>query len=437
MPNSIVVVGAQWGDEGKGKIVDLLAENADMVVRFAGGSNAGHTLEVGGKKLVLHLIPSGVMHSGKMLVLGDQMVICPETLWTEICEVKKLGLLQDDSLLKISPLAHLVMPYHIALDKLREDAAGKSAIGSTRRGIGPAYEFKAARCGIRVGHLRHPELFRDLIKNAEEKVSLEFDDYDLEVGEYDIDWLEFEEQMLEFLEKARANLLPYIANIDRLVYSACQTGKNVLLEGAQGAALDVDHGTYPFVTSSNTLSPAACLGSGIGPNMIGQIIGVAKAYNTRVGNGPLPTQIGGELEERLRQAGHEFGATTGRPRRVGWLDLPQLRYARRLNGMIGLFITKLDVLRGINPVRICIAYELCGKKYINMDDIDMEILDSVKPIYHDVPGFNEDISSARTFDELPQNAKRILQTISAGANVLLDGISVGPDRKQTIWMRKP
>ncbi len=430
MGKGIVVVGAQWGDEGKGKVVDLYGEGADVVVRWGGGNNAGHTLEVAGQKLILHLIPSAAMHLGKLLVLGDQMVIDLKVLWQEITELKKIGLLRDaEQFLRISKLAHILMPYHVRLDQLRESASNKE-IGTTGRGIGPAYEFKAARTpAIRMGALKYPELFESLVTKALKEANWKIRRLGGETFKT--------KEMIAYLEEAREHLLPYIANTNRIIYSACQTGKNVLFEGAQGAALDIDHGTFPFLTSSNTLSASACLGSGIGPQMISEVIGISKAYATRVGKGPFPTKIGGELEEKLRQAGREFGATTGRPRYCGWLDLPQLKYSARLNGMSGLFITKLDVLRGIHPVRICIAYQIGNEKFINMDDVDTEVLDSVTPIYHDLPGFDEDIVNARTLDELPENARRIVSTISAGAGVLLSGVSVGPNREQTIWLKKP
>jgi adenylosuccinate synthase len=428
-PNSRVIVGAQWGDEGKGKAVDAYGEEADLVVRFAGGANAGHTLEVNGQKLILHLIPSAAMHPGKLLILGDQMVIDAEELWQEFSKLQNLGLLQDAvTNFKISPLAHLVMPHHIRLDKAREAAAGKSAIGTTGRGIGPAYEFKASRCGIRMGHLRHPKMWSNLINKALAKANAE-------IGVLTGDAVGYCETA-EYLEKARDRFLGFIENIDHLVYNACMTQKNILFEGAQGAGLDIDHGTYPYVTSSNALAAAACLGAGIGPTMIGDVIGVTKAYTTRVGNGPFPTRIGGEMEERLRQAGKEYGATTGRPRDVGWLDMPQLKTASRLNGMTKLFITKLDILRGVHPVRICVAYQIDGKQFINLDDVDAELLDKVTPVYQDLNGFDEDISSAKTFDELPQGARHIANSVSAGAGVLIAGVSVGPDREQTIWMNK-
>jgi len=417
------IVGAQWGDEGKGKAIDIYSKWADIIIRYAGGNNAGHTLEVNGKKLITHLIPSGVMHPGKTYVMGDQMVICPKTLQEEIINVKSLGLLKDDSALKISPLAHITMPYHIALDGLREAASGKE-IGTTGRGIGPAYEFKAARRGIRMGHLRHPEMFKDLLNKALAKANTE-------IGYLNGTPCGFQ-KMLTYLEETRANLLRYVANTNYLIYCACKNGKKVLFEGAQGAGLDIDHGTYPFVTSSNTLAAGACLGSGIGPTMISEVIGVSKAYATRVGKGPFPTKIGGELEEIIRQTGNEYGATTGRTRDVGWLDLPQLRYSARLNGMTGLFITKLDVLRGISPIKLCQFYKLNNELFFHMDQVDTEMLGQVEPIYIEMDGFEEDISNAKTFDELPKNARDLLTKIKTSINTPIVGVSVGPERSQTI-----
>lgn len=432
-PNTRTVVGAQWGDEGKGKVVDYFAESADMIVRFAGGNNAGHTLiaviEKKKRKLVLHLIPSAAMYPGKTLVLGNQMVVDPAALAQEIADLKKIGLLQNDrELLRISKLAHLIMPYHIALDKLRE-AKSKNPIGTTGRGIGPAYEYKAARCGIRMSALRHPELFPALAEKALAKANPEIEQlYGTIFATAD---------MINFLAEARKNLLPYITNTNLLVHRACAQGQRVLFEGAQGAGLDIDNGTYPFVTSSNTLAAGACLGSGIGPQMMGGVLGVAKAYATRVGEGPFPSRMPEELEEQIRQAGGEFGATTGRPRNCGWIDIPQLRLAVRANGMYALFITKLDVLRGIHPVKICRGYEFpWGERVFDLDDADMETVAEARPIYDELPGFDEDISGARESRDIPKNAQELLVKISWYADVPICGVSVGPERDQTIWLKK-
>ncbi len=437
MPNSIVVVGAQWGDESKGKVVDLLSEDAAMIVRYGGGNNAGHTLVVNGKKIILHLIPSAVMHPDKQLILGNLMVIDPECLHQEINDVKEMlrqvenerereRLFLNLVYLKISPQAHILMPYHRELDKARESNS-KNPIGTTGRGIGPAYEAKAGRYGIRYGHLRHPELFAALVEKALEEVNPKLKRLGKKMFKI--------KDMVACLEKARADFLPHITNINTLVSAYFRAGRKILFEGAQGAALDLDHGTYPFVTSSNTLAAGACLGAGIGPNMIGEVIGVSKVYTTRVGKGPFPTKIGGELEEKLREAGKEYGATTGRPRDCGWLDLPQLRYAVR-NGITRIFFAKLDVLRGINPIKVCHSYKINGEHYSQMDDVDTEVLDRVEPIYTCYPGFDEDISSAKTISDLPPAARDFIMAISK-LGILLAGVSVGPDREQTIWLNKP
>jgi len=419
-----VVVGAQYGDEGKGKVIDHYSKRARMIVRYGGGANAGHTIEANGQKLITHLVPSGIMHPDKICVMGNQMVICPETLWQEITELKKIGLLQNDlKVLKISNLAHIVMPYCIALDKLREAATNKE-IGTTGRGIGPTYELKAARKGIRMGDLKYPDTLTKLVEKNLAKVNPEIE----MLGGTPF----VAKDMIDFLNQARERFVPYITNVNLLVYEAWKNYQEILFEGAQGMGLDIDHGTYPFVTSSNTLSAAACLGSGIGPSMINEVIGVAKAYITRVGKGPFPTKITNDLEETLRKIGGEYGATTGRPRDIGWMDLPQLKYSARVNGMTGLFITKLDVLRGINPVRICDYYELGNERFYNMDEVDGGLLDQIKPHYLEFPGFNEDISDIKSFDYLPAKAKSIADNIARRISVRLIGVSVGPNRDQTI-----
>ena len=424
--NNLIVVGAQWGDEGKGKFVDIYSANADVVVRWGGGANAGHTLVVNDQKLITHLVPSGVIYPNKYYVLGHNMVICPVTLLEEINQLKKLGLLErDDELLKISSLAHIVMPYCIALDELRE-AATNNDIGTTKRGIGPAYELKARRTGIRMGDLLYPESFSKLVKKALTVVNPEI----IRLGGIEIK----EKDMVDFLQKTRNDLLPYITNVSKFVFEAIEKNKKILFEGAQGAALDIDHGTYPYVTSSSTLSGAASSGSGVGPTNLNETIGIAKAYVTRVGGGPFPTKLTDDVGEQIRKVGAEFGATTKRPRDTGWMDLVQLRYGARINGLTGLAITKLDVLRGIHPIKICYAYIYKDKLYEDWGDISPSVMGLVTSLYRELPGFDEDITGARKLEDLPSGAREIVNAICGHVGVPIKAVSVGPDREQTILL---
>ena len=424
---NVVIVGAQWGDEGKGKVVDLYTEFADVVVRFAGGANAGHTLVVDGQKVVTRLIPSGVLRGrGKRIVLGDGMVIDPKALLGEIAELKARGLLADDKDLIISSQAHVILPLHHEIDRLRE--LSKSAIGTTKRGIGPAYEAKMARRGIRMADIVDPVRFRALLDNNIEECGAyvqarggTLPDPQATVDEY----MAFGDQLKR-----------YFADASRLVYDEIKRGRHVLFEGAQGALLDVDRGTYPYVTSSSTIAGGACTGTGIGPTMITAVIGIAKAYTTRVGGGPFPTELTDELGSRLREAGGEFGAVTGRPRRCGWLDIAALRLAVRWNGMSGVALTKLDVLRGVKRIKICVGYTVDGDARDELPTDPVEIARCV-PVYEELDGWDADTSTVRDRDALPTAAKKYVDRVEALLGVDLSLISVGPGRAETIVLKNP
>ena len=407
-----VVTGTQWGDEGKGKIVDLLAADADVVVRFHGGNNAGHTLVVDGQKTVLNLVPAGVLHPGRICVMGPGMVIDPEVLVGEIDALRRRGYLGDDRWLRISEQAHLIMPYHRAIDRARERLRGPGNIGTTGRGIGPAYEDKMARTGIRVGDLFDEGGFRDALeRNLREKNAY----LQALLGEPALSFDDIHERYRGYRERLR----PFAA------------GRRVLFEGAQGALLDVDHGTYPFVTSSSTLAGAASAGAGVPPRAIGRVVGIAKAYTTRVGSGPFPSELADALGDRLRADGDEYGATTGRPRRCGWFDAVVVRHAIALSGVDGLALTKLDVLTGIDPLRVCVAYELDGKRR-EFPPGTQGAWERVRPVYEELPGWRENLGAARALTDLPPNARRYIDRLSAlvGAPVML--LSIGPQREQTI-----
>lgn len=424
----VVVIGAQWGDEGKGKVVDLLTENAQVVSRYGGGANAGHTLVIDGQKLVTHLIPSGVMHPGTTCVLGSGMVIDPDTLLTEIAACKARGLLPDEDLV-ISERAHVILPFHKTIETLRE--ARSNAIGTTKRGIGPAYEAKAARRGIRMRDLTRPERLSALIEQNLQELSPVIAHYGGRVPTgTDI------QRILDDTARMGDALSRYITNAGMIVYHAVQNGRNVLFEGAQGTLLDLDNGTYPYVTSSTTVASGACHGVGIGPTAIDCVIGIAKAYLTRVGGGPFPTELHNDIGAALRARGHEFGATTGRPRRCGWLDVPALRMAVRVNGLSGLALTKLDVLTGLDHIQVCTAYELDGHIHteLPLDTIDIE---RARPIYQSFPGWKEDITDARTLNCLPDAARSYISAIENAVGIPCYTISVGPERMQTIRMRDP
>jgi len=433
MPN-VVVIGAQWGDEGKGKVVDLLTEHAQVVVRFQGGNNAGHTLVVGGQKTVLHLIPSGILHQGKTCVIGNGVVVDPAVLVKEIDALKSRGFLKDDAQLLISDNAHVIFPWHKLLDTYREKARGVSAIGTTGRGIGPAYEDKVARRGIRVRDLLHAERLRKRIDERLPGVRDELRELCRAANEPppELDAQKFQEEFAALGERLR----PHVSDVSLYLSGQVQRGARILFEGAQGTLLDVDHGTYPFVTSSNCVAGNAAVGSGLGPTAIDKVMGISKAYTTRVGGGPFPTELMDETGERLRKVGDEFGATTGRPRRCGWLDGVVLRYAVRVNGLWGLALTKMDVLSGLRTLQICNAYELDGKRITELPG-DYEDLARVKPLYETLPGWDDKLAGVRTFDELPDNAKRYVRRVEEICGVPVTCISVGADRGETVLLRNP
>lgn len=427
--STLVVIGTQWGDEGKGKIVDLLTGRADVVVRFQGGNNAGHTLKVKGKQIIVHLIPSGILYDDTINVIGNGLVVDPAVLLEEKAELRGLGYFLHDEQLVISERAHVIMPYHKVLDACREEALGNAKIGTTGRGIGPAYEDKASRMGIRMIDLIRPESLKNRVERSlTEKNHL----IEHHFKKAPLNAAEIVEQYLDYGRQ----LAPHIGDSTEIVQNRVQEGSHVLFEGAQGTLLDIDHGTFPFVTSSNVVAGNVSCGSGLAPNKLEQIWGVVKAYSTRVGAGGFPTELTDELGERIRAEGAEFGATTGRPRRCGWLDLVILNHSIRLNGLTGLALTKMDVLTGISPIRICTAYELNGKTLYrvpaHVDDVE-----EVRPEYKEVPGWTEDIHECRSFDDLPKNARHYIQTIEHMTGLPVTLISVGPGREQSILRNPP
>jgi adenylosuccinate synthase len=424
MPNR-VVVGAQWGDEGKAKIVDFLTEEADLVIRFQGGANAGHTVEVGDQKFVFHLIPAGIMHPGKVCVIGNGVVLDPAQLLHEIEEVRSKGF-DLDGRLWVAENAQVVLPYHKTLDQLKEKAAGAAAIGTTGRGIGPAYYDKANRSGVRVGDLLEEEQLREKIKRttaAHNEVIQKL---------YGAAALSADEIFEDYRALGR-KMAPFVCDTVALVNKALKQGKRLIFEGAQGTILDVDHGTYPFVTSSNTVAAAACVGSGVGPTAVNQVIGVVKAYTTRVGNGPFPTEIPGEVGQELRRVGHEYGATTGRERRCGWFDAVLVRRAAMVNGLTHLAITKMDVMDGFDEIQICTAYEVDGKKRDQFPG-QLSVLEKVKPVYETLPGWKSPTVGVTAWKDLPKRAQEYLTRVAQLIDIPIGLISLGPKRHQTIQM---
>jgi adenylosuccinate synthase len=426
---NVVVIGTQWGDEGKGKIVDWLTDRAQGVVRFQGGHNAGHTLVIGGKKTVLHLIPSGILRGNVDCFIGNGVVVSPQALAAEMDELEAAGVHGVVARLAISEACPLILPYHTALDHAREAAKGEKKIGTTGRGIGPAYEDKVARRAIRLQDLFKPVRFAEKLREL-----LEFHNFVLE-NYYHQPKVEFQKVLDETLALA-PRFTPLIADVPRALYHANRAGKNLLFEGAQGSLLDIDHGTYPFVTSSNCVAGAAAAGAGIGPMHLHYVLGITKAYSTRVGGGPFPTELSDDVGERLRQRGHEFGATTGRPRRTGWFDAAALKRSIQLNGVSGLCITKLDVLDGVESVKICVGYELEGT-FSDILPVGAEELERCHPRYEELPGWMESTVGIKTHDKLPKAARAYLQRIEALAGVPVDLISTGPDREETIVRRHP
>ncbi len=427
--SSVIVVGTQWGDEGKGKVVDLLSESADFIVRFQGGNNAGHTLVVENKKFILHLIPSGILHRTKTCCIGNGVVIDPGVLLGEIEKLRSHQLQVDPNNLVISGQAHVIMTYHREVDNARELRKGKEKIGTTGRGIGPCYEDKASRAGIRIHELVNPKIFTEKLK-----VNLEEKNFYLEkfLGAKPLDYNQIADEYLSYGEQ----LKPYVGNVSQLLEKARRQGKNILFEGAQGTHLDIDHGTYPFVTSSNAVAGGACCGAGVGPTHIDTVLGICKAYTTRVGGGPFPTELKDEIGMHLQQEGAEFGSTTGRPRRCGWLDMVVLRNAASLNGLNSLAITKLDVLTGLKEIRIATSY-VHEASAMQSFPFECFTLEKCEPSYESFSGWSEDISSARDFSDLPVKTQRYLRAIEELAEVPISIVSVGPGRNQTIFLKNP
>jgi adenylosuccinate synthase len=425
---NVVIVGTQWGDEGKGKIVDLLAEHADIVVRFQGGNNAGHTMVVGGEQLITHLIPSGILQQ-KVCVIGNGVVVDPAVLIEELDHLVSRNVDISPDKLKISEKAHLIMPYHQHIDHAREKKKGDKKIGTTGRGIGPAYEDKATRRGIRFVDLLDPQEFR-------EKVNTILDEKNFYLKHYLSAETLDGARIIDQYEAYAKRLAPYVTNISIIIDSAIKDGQQVLFEGAQGTHLDIDHGTYPFVTSSNTIAGNACCGAGVGPAAITDVIGIVKAYTTRVGKGPFPAELFDETGDRIQEKGAEFGATTGRRRRCGWLDTVILKNAVRLNSLTSLAVTKLDVLGGLETLKICTSYEHKGKT-LNDFPGSLKVLGDCKPIYETLPGWSEDISGAQDMKDLPENVKKYLNRIEELTQTPIQIVSVGAERNQTIVLNNP
>ena len=428
---SVVVVGTQWGDEGKGKITDFLSANAEVIARYQGGDNAGHTIVIDGKKFKLHLIPSGIFFPEKISVIGNGVVVNPKSLVKELAYLHEEGVSTDS--LRISDRAHVILPYHIELDRLQEESKGDNKIGTTIKGIGPAYMDKAARVGIRIADLLDRDVFAERLRiNLEEK-NRQFTKL------YDAETLSFDDIFEEYYEYGQ-QIKQYVTDTSVILNDALDNGKRVLFEGAQGVMLDIDQGTYPFVTSSNPVAGGVTIGSGVGPSKIDKVVGVCKAYTSRVGDGPFPTELFDEVGDRIREVGHEYGTTTGRPRRVGWFDSVVMRHSRRVSGITNLSLNSIDVLSGLDTVKICVAYDLDGER-IDHYPASLEQLKRCKPIYEELPGWSEDITGVRHLDELPENARNYVRRVGELVGVRISTFSVGPDRDQTnilesVWSSK-
>ncbi|GAA6138458.1 adenylosuccinate synthase [Arenicella sp. 4NH20-0111] len=426
MSRKVIVVGTQWGDEGKGKIVDLLTETAEIVVRFQGGHNAGHTLVIDGKKTVLHLIPSGILREGVHCLIGNGVVLAPDALFKEVDELEKNGV-PVSKRLGISEACPLILPHHVALDQAREIKRGKKAIGTTGRGIGPAYEDKVARRGIRLGDLIDDNDFSSKLAEV-----MEFHNFSLKhyYGVEELDFKETLDQMLGFKER----LAPLTVDVTQLLDDYSREGRPMMFEGAQGMMLDIDHGTYPFVTSSNTSAGSAAAGSGVGPNSFDEVLGIVKAYTTRVGAGPFPTELGCEVGNHLGTKGHEFGATTGRSRRCGWFDAVLMRRSRQVNGLTSLCLTKLDVLDGLKELKICNGYRYKGD-LLKVAPVGADALEACEPVYETVPGWTENTVGCQSIDDLPQAAQNYIARLAELVEVPIDIVSTGPDRSETIVLK--
>ncbi len=427
---NVAVVGAQWGDEGKGKIVDLYTLKADVVARFQGGNNAGHTLVVKGRTTILHLIPSGILHDHKICIIGNGVVFDPKVFLQELKELNEGGLFPSSTKLYVSEKTHVIMPYHRSLDQAREARNTGKKIGTTGRGIGPAYEDKVARTGIRVGDLYEPGLLLEKARHSLEEKNYLFKNF---FGVAPLDPQAVADEYLAYAEKIR----PYVADTSLILAGEIQKGKKILFEGAQGCHLDVDHGTYPYVTSSNTVSGNAACGSGVGPGAISKVVGICKAYTTRVGEGPFPTELKDAIGDHLQKIGQEFGATTGRKRRCGWLDMVLVRQAVRVSGISTLAITKLDVLTGLPKIKICVGYKTAGGECREAVPASLKRFSTCEPVYEEFDGWTENIASAQNISELPVNARKYIQRLKelSGAGIAL--VSVGAGRDETIQLENP
>lgn len=418
---SVVVVGSQWGDEGKGKITDFLSENAEVIARYQGGNNAGHTIKFNNETYKLHLIPSGIFYKEKISVIGNGMVVDPKALVHELKGLQDRGITTEN--LRISDRAHVILPYHLKLDEVEEERKGDNKIGTTKKGIGPAYMDKAARIGIRMADLLDREVFEEkLARNLEEKNRL-FERI------YETEGFKIEDILDEYYEYGQ-QIKKYVTDTSKVLNDALDEGRRVLFEGAQGVMLDIDQGTYPFVTSSNPVAGGVTIGSGVGPTKINHVVGVCKAYTTRVGDGPFPTELHNEIGHQIREVGREYGTTTGRPRRVGWFDSVVVRHARRVSGITDLSLNSIDVLTGLDTVKICVAYDYKGET-ITEYPANLRVLADCVPVYEELPGWTEDITGCKTLDELPANARHYLERVSQLTGIPLSIFSVGPDRNQT------
>lgn len=429
MSNNVVVLGTQWGDEGKGKIVDLLTERAKYVVRYQGGHNAGHTLVIDGEKTVLHLIPSGILRENVVSIIANGVVLSPEALMKEMTQLEDRGIPVRSRLL-LSEACPLILPYHIALDNAREKARGEKAIGTTGRGIGPAYEDKVARRGLRVGDLFDKKTFAQKLKEI-----IEYHNFQL-VNYYKVEPVDYQKTLDDIM--AIADILTgMVVDVSDLLYKATQNGELVMFEGAQGTLLDIDHGTYPYVTSSNTTAGGVATGSGLGPRYVGYVLGIIKAYSTRVGAGPFPTELFDEVGDFLREKGQEFGATTGRSRRTGWLDIIAIRRAVQINSLSGFCMTKLDVLDGLKEVKLCVGYRLPNGEVIDTTPLAADDWEGIEPIYESMPGWNESTFGVKDHAQLPQAALNYIKRVEELTGVPVDIVSTGPDRSETIILRHP
>ncbi len=422
MMPSVVVVGTQWGDEGKGKITDFLSNNAEVIARYQGGDNAGHTVVIEGKKYKLHLIPSGIFFPEKTSVIGNGVVVNPKSLIEELDYLHKNGVTTEN--LRISDRAHVILPYHKKLDFLQEEAKGENKIGTTIKGIGPAYMDKAARVGIRIADLLDKEIFEERLRANLESKNREF------VKMYDSEPIEFDEIFEPYYEYGQA-LKKYVCDTSVILNEALDNGQRVLFEGAQGVMLDIDQGTYPFVTSSNPVAGGVTIGSGVGPSKISTVVGVCKAYTSRVGDGPFPTELFDEVGHQIREVGHEYGTTTGRPRRVGWFDSVVMRHSKRVSGLTNLSLNSIDVLTGLDTVKICVAYEKANGERISHYPASLKELAECRPVYEELPGWTQDITGMRTLEELPEAARNYVRRVGELVGVRISTFSVGPGREQT------